>query len=183
MFPILDKYAYWKVLANFSRHPKTLVYVNELARVLAISKGLCSNIPRDLSQEGIFNCRRLGISHCYLHEENYLTYQLKRFVPIMQLHQAKLVSFIIDDNPETTSLAMYGSFATGRFSQYSDFDILHIGPKKYHGVLSTFEDALGAEINIISYRLGSWLDLKQKNEPFYQKIMKEHILLFGAEIP
>ena len=54
MFDLFGKYAYWKVIKYFALNPLKEVYVNELAKILNLSTGSCSQILRDLSLFGIF---------------------------------------------------------------------------------------------------------------------------------
>ena len=86
MFDIFGKYAYWKAIKYFALSPSTEVYVNELAKILNLSTGRCSQILRDMTLFGILEKKELGKAHYYKLKNNYLTNELKRFVGIYQIY-------------------------------------------------------------------------------------------------
>ncbi len=84
------------------------------------------------------------------------------------------------------SLAVYGSYASGNFDEKSDIDLLLISFKsKSHflNLIQNIEKYLSKEVNYEVFNLSKWQKIKKENEPFYQEIMRNHILLTGSELP
>ena len=183
MFDLFGKYAYWKVIKYFALNPSTEVYVNELAKILNLSTGRCSQILRDLSLFGILVKKDLGKAHYYNLNDNYLTNELKRFVGIYQIYDNEIVREIKNTYSDDISVALYGSYSKGDFTEKSDIDILVITQEKPKVDLKDLEEKLKVEINVEKFTVGQWLKLKKDKDPFYSLVMKNHILLHGGELP
>jgi len=183
MFDLFGRYAYWKVIKYFTLNPSTEVYVNELAKILNLSTGSCSQILRDLSLFGILEKKDLGKAHYYNINNNYLTNELKRFVGIYQIYENEIVKKITNTYFEDVSIALYGSYSKGDFIEKSDIDILVITQEKPKVDFKDLEEKLEVEINVEKFTIGQWLKLKKGKDPFYTLVMKNHILLYGSELP
>ena len=183
MFDLFGKYAYWKVIKYFAQNPSTEVYVNELAEILNLSTGSCSQILRDLSLFGILKKKDLGKAYYYYLNNNYLTNELKRFIGVYKIYENEIVREITDTYSEDISIALYGSYSKGDFTEKSDIDILVITQEKPKVDLKELEEKLEVEINVEKFTIGQWLKLKKEKDPFYTLVMKDHILLHGGELP
>jgi predicted nucleotidyltransferase len=179
---IFDKYAAWKILYYFALHPDSEFYTNELARKLKLSYGICSILLRKFERFGILTKRILGRAHYYRLKDGFLTMELKRFICISQIYEKKIVELILNKIPEVTSIVIYGSYANGTYLGKSDIDILLIAPKKITIDLSVIESRLGKEVTVQIFTLGQWLNMKKKNDGFYQMVVRNHILLHGGEL-
>ena len=179
---IFNKYAAWKILYYFSLHPDSEFYTNELARKLDLSYGICSILLRNFERSGILTKRILGRAHYYKLKDGFFNKELKRFIGISHIYEKKIVDLIIQKIPEVTSIAVYGSYADGTYLEKSDIDILLISPKKQNIDLSIIESRLGKEVTVQIFTVGQWLNMKKKNDGFYQMVIRNHILLFGGEL-
>ena len=183
MFDIFEKYAYWKVIKYFALHSTSDIYVNKLAREINLSSGMCSQILRDLVLFGILDMKKLGNAHYYKLKINYLTNELKRMIGIVQLYKNEIVDKINNTYSDDISIALYGSYSKGDFTEKSDIDILVITQEKPKVNLKDLEEKLKIEINVEKFTVGQWLKLKKEKDPFYTLVMRNHILLHGGELP
>ena len=183
MKDLFEKFVPWKILRYLSFHSTSGVYVQELARKLDLSAGMCSKVLKEFEAEGILRKRDLGKAHYYQLEDIYVTRALKRFVAAHLIHVSGLLDRLKDAFPGALSYALYGSFAKGDYIEKSDLDILVISPVKAKIDLKDIENAVGFEINITAMSLGQWSKLGKKNDPFYREVMSNHLLLDGGELP
>lgn len=177
---LFDKYSTWKLLRFFALNPSSEVYVNEIAKKIDISTGMCSNILRELETFGLLNKKVMGLAHYYKLSDNFLTNELKRFIGLFQIYEAGLVAKLKENNPSITSIALYGSYAKGDFIEGSDIDVLLITPDAIKPDINELESILDTNINIEAFSLGQWLKMKEKNEGFYKAVINNHILLDGG---
>jgi len=183
MFDFFAKYAYWKVLRYFALNSSSKVYVNELSHKLGLSAGMCSLILRELAASGILAKKELGNAHYYNLKENYFTTELKRFIGLFQIYRTGLVEKLKPDLSSPISIVLYGSYAKGDFTEESDIDILLITQERSQRDLMELEDTLDIEINIEKFTIGQWLKMKKEKVPFYDVVKRNHILLYGGELP
>ena len=182
MKKLFTKYAPWKILTHFAAHPDSEFYVNEIARKLNLSYGMCSISLRELQKNGWFTRRELGRAHYYRINDNYMTRKFKQFVSLHSIFESKLISEINKQMPGVISIVLYGSFADGTYSEKSDMDILIIAPAKTKPLLDKIEKALNTEINIQIFSLGQWIKMKDDNKGFYESVIRNHVLLYGGEL-
>ena len=184
MNELFDRYAYWRVLRYFALNSLEGVYVKELARKLELSAGICSQALRELENAGFLERTVLGQAHYYRLRESYLTTELKRFVGYFHIFHSGLVETLIDHSPSIATIALYGSYVRGDFSEDSDVDILVIGPRNARSTdLVPTEELLGAEVSLEQYSPGEWLKLKKQKDPYYSEVMRNHVILYGSELP
>ena len=79
---------------------------------------------------------------------------------------------------------MYGSHASGTYDRKSDIDILVISQQRKLNLdeIKKLEKKIGREIKIHSFSIGDWMRLKRRSDNFVMSVLKNHILLCGAEI-
>ena len=184
MVELLDRYVSWKILQYFVLHSSKEGYVKEIAKKLDLSTGIYSKTLRELLKLEVLEKRSLGLgqAHYYKLANNYIANELKRFIGLFTIHEAGLVNEIVKAFDGPTSIALYGSYATGKFNEKSDIDTLVIGSKKKKPNLHGIENKIGREINIQVFNIGKWLKMKKENDSFYTMVMKDHILLYGSEL-
>lgn len=182
MIEMFEKYAYWKIFQYFSSNPTKEVYVKGLSDEIDLSLGTCSTVLRDLEKMGILEMREMGQAHFYKLKDDYLTKEMKRFVALFILHQGKLIENLLDIDPQIISIALYGSFATGEFDERSDMDLLIISASKISIDTEDLNRELGYTIVILKMKLEEWIRLKEKDDPFYKEVKKDHIHLYGGRL-
>ncbi|MDF0591239.1 nucleotidyltransferase family protein [Candidatus Methanocrinis natronophilus] len=84
----------------------------------------------------------------------------------------------------STSLAVYGSFASGNLDEHSDLDLLVIGEESgvdWDRVLE-LESALGREAQLTVIPFYRWQALKSEGERFAESVLRNHVLIKGVEL-
>ena len=175
--------SYWKVLQYFCLHPSSEMYVNEVASRLGLSAGMCSRVLRDLKEIGMVEKEELGKAHYYHLVDNYITRTLKRYVGLVLIEKSGAAKSIVRTMPNTNSIVLYGSFVKGDFNEDSDIDLLIISNNKLNFNLDSEEAFLNHELSIQPLTIGKWMKLKKNKDPFYHEVIRNHIILYGAELP
>ena len=182
MQKLFKSYAPWKILSHYAIHPDSEFYVNQLARELDLSYGMCSITMRALHKKGWFTKQELGRAHYYRLSDNFMTREFKQFFSLHLIHESKLVDEIAKQVPGEISIVLYGSYADGTYSGKSDIDILIIAPGSTSIDLGRIERRLNREINPMIISLGQWLGMKDKNKGFYEMVVRNHVVLHGGEL-
>lgn len=159
--------------------------MQELARKLGLSAGMCSSVLKELEASAMVSSRELGKAHYYKLSDNYLTRALKQLVISHLISTSGLVNGLRELHPGALSMVLYGSYARGDYVEGSDLDILVIGPAGA-GTTSGFtrtEKELGIEVNVMVLGVGQWSQMGRKRDPFYREVMDCHVLLDGGALP
>ena len=183
MNELFDQYAYWKILRHFAMNPTRDIYVKELAKTLGISAGMSSTALRNMESWGLLTRRKVGQTHLYRLDDNYLTTGLKRFLGLFHIFQSPLGDIIKDQVGDFNTIALYGSFVRGDFAEDSDMDILVITQKRKRGLdHAALREAAGRQVSVEQFTVGQWLKLKEESDAFYLEVMRNHVVLEGAEL-
>ena len=182
MRELFEKYAPWKILRHFALNSGTEYHVKELARVLKMSPGTCSVMLRKFEADGILKSRKLGTGHFYRLDENYLTVEMKRFIGMSWIFETGMVDMFLKQNLEISSIALYGSYSDGNFTEKSDIDILIITSGNKSFEVDKLETKMKRTINTEVFTNGQWLSMKKANNAFYNTIINNHVLLHGGEL-
>ena len=182
MRELFEKYAPWKILRHFALNSGTEYHVKELARVLKMSPGTCSVMLRKFEADGILKSRKLGTGHFYRLDENYLTVEMKRFIGMSWIFETGMVDELLRQNSEINSIALYGSYSDGNFTEKSDIDILIITSGNKSFEVDKLETKMKRTINAEVFTNGQWLSMKKANNAFYKTIINNHVLLHGGEL-
>jgi len=174
------KFRGWKVLEFFLKTGEE-IHVKELARKLSISPQTATYYLKLYRKANILKERKKANLSLYSLKDNALTRQLKIFYMMDQIYPF-ILKFARKNN--ITSIALYGSHASGTFDKNSDIDLLLISQKKELDLseLKKLEEKIGKEVKIQVFSLGEWRSLKRKPNAFVQSVLSKHILLYGAEI-
>lgn len=182
MKELFEKYAPWKILRHIALNSGTEYHVKELARVLKMSPGTCSVMLRKFEADGILKSKKLGTGHFYRLDENYLTVEMKRFIGISWIYETGMANEFLKQYSEVNSIALYGSYSDGSFTEKSDIDILIITSSSKSFVVDKLETKMKRTINIEVFTNGQWLSMKKANNAFYKTIINNHVLLHGGEL-
>jgi len=157
------------------------VHVKKLARELNISPQTATYYLKFYRKVNVLKEKREANLLLYSLDDNALTRQLKIFYVLDQIYPF-ILRFANKNN--ITSIALYGSHASGTFDETSDIDLLLISQKRTFDLseLKKLERKTGKEVKIQVFSLGEWRSLKRKANSFVQSVLSKHILLYGAEI-
>ncbi len=185
MIELFEKYVDWKILAHFLEHPTSSFYVKEIARILDISPGSASSSLKRFKEWKLVKKEEKGQIHLYkLNNELVVVRELKTTFMLMQLHKIGIVDKLLKIDDNIISIALYGSYATGEHDEKSDLDVLLIAPSKpdLNEFIERIEKKLKRVVSIEIFSIGQWNKLRDREDPFYNNVMRNHILLYGGEL-
>lgn len=177
---MLSKYAELRVLSYFLENPTKDVYVRELSRVLHISPSTSNNALETFHEKNILKFHEKGRAHFYsLNNDSFLVKQLK-----ITYILSKMNSIPFEFAEEIVSIAVYGSYASGEFDEKSDLDLLIISQEKreYPQIYRKIADNLKVTVSSLVLTPFEWQELSRENKEFYIEVIKDHVLLYGAEL-
>ena len=185
MIELFEKYVDWKILAHFLGHPSQSFYVKEVARILDISPGSASSSLKRFKEWGLVEKEEKGQTHLYkLNNELAVVRELKTTFMLIQVQEIGFLDDLLKIDDTIISIALYGSSATGVYDENSDIDILLIAPKKLdlNEFIECMEQKLKRVVSIEVFSIGQWTKLKDREDPFYNNVMMNHILIYGGEL-
>jgi hypothetical protein len=174
------KFRGWLVLEYFLRTCRE-VHVKELARELNISPYTASYYLRFYGKEGILSEKRKGNLALYSLSDNSLVRNLKKFYIVGKIYP---IFKRLCKKKGVISAAIYGSYASGTYDEYSDIDLLLISQEKqsFKDIIKKLENITDREVNITIFSVGEWRKLKRNKNDFAMAVISNHILLCGAEL-
>ena len=180
---LFNSYAYWNVLARLSDDDAARGHVQQIARKTGLSAGMTSRVLRELERMGMVDKEKSGNMHLYSLKPGYMTTEIKRVVFLAGLYDSGLVKNLLDQNEGIISIALYGSRARGDSMAGSDIDLLVIAPPSAAPDVAVPSKRTGLDINITTLSTGEFLRRKKDDKPFYNEVLRNHILLYGSELP
>lgn len=178
------KFKGWRVVEFFLEHPNTTTYTSEITQKLNISKSTASTYLAAYARERLFNARKTGNVLSYaLNNDLPAVKALKKFYFLQKLGETGFVQkFAASNNP--VSLALYGSCASGEYSERSDADILAITQNKTLDptLIKWLENKIKKEAGVQAYTQGEWRKMVREGSSFALSVRKNHVLLYGAEL-
>lgn len=179
-----QKFRGWKALEFFLENPNASSHTNEIARRIALGKSTISTYLTIYARDGLLNKRKTGNLISYsLNNESYVVKALKKFYVLQKLGETGFVQKFASYN-QPVSLVLYGSYASGEYTEHSDVDILAISQSKRldQPLLNKLEKALKKEVNLEVYAQGEWRKMVRAERTFAVSVKKNHVLLYGAEL-
>lgn len=176
------KFKGWDVLEFFLANPNTKIHINKLARELKIGPQTSIRYLRLYEAENILESESIGnVVQFSLSNEYPLVKELKRLYINLLLHDYNFVNNFTQSNPGIISLLLYGSHASGEYSEKSDIDLLVISQKKEIDITTVkqLEKQLNKEVQVSVYSIGEWRKLTKRDDPFVKSVLSKHILLYG----
>jgi predicted nucleotidyltransferase len=177
----MRKFVGFRVLEWFLVHPSEEVHLNEFARALEISPGSAKEYCDRLAEDGLIRERAMGNLRLFrLNREDFAAREILR-----AYHVLRLKDLGIDRIAEgCTSLAVYGSFASGNLDERSDLDLLVIGEESDvdRDRILELESALGREAQLTVIPFYRWEAMKNEGDRFAESVLRDHILITGVEL-
>ena len=118
-----------------------------------------------------------------LKSDNSMVAPLKKAYGIAFVMSSKPKVVLLEIDPNIISLALFGSYAEGSFDEKSDIDFLVVTQTKkgsFVPAIDQLEDRLQKEVNISIFKLSEWRAMAKKGDAFYNRIVENHILLYGS---
>ncbi len=181
MLTSFRKFVGIKVLEYFLKYPTEETYLKELAKKLQISPRSVKIYCDIFDNEGIIIREIKGNLHIFkTNNDNFRVREMKR---------AYFINLLADLNvekiaEECASIAIYGSHASGTYDEKSDIDILIIGDEKNvkRELVVDIMNRLDKEVQLNVISIIKWEILKKENDHFVKNIIRNHVLIKGAEL-
>lgn len=115
-----------------------------------------------------------------LNNDDPVVRELKRSGMVLLLREQG----VTDLAPNATSLAVYGSSASGTYDEKSDIDILIIGEEQevVFDRVPAIEKETGHELQVTVIPYYRWEEKKRSGDRFAASILAHHVLLAGADL-
>ena len=168
-----------RILSWFLEHPNEKVHFKDLCRKLKLSplsvKTYCEQF---INRDWILEERKANLRFFYLNIRSYVVKAMKRTWFLENLRHMG-VDKIVPEN--IISFALYGSHASGEYTEKSDIDLLVIGRKEQvnYANVKILEEKMHKEIQITVIQLNRW-EKNKKTDPFILSVLKNHVLLTGT---
>ncbi len=175
------KFVGYKILEYFLLNPTKKTYLNELAKKLNISSRSIKIYCDIFEKDGLINREIKGNMHLFsTNNENFRIIELKRAFFINILGEIGIDNISKDD----TTIAIYGSHASGTFDEKSDIDIIVLGNEKQINRENVVKimDKIGKEIQLNIIPMVKWEKMKKENNAFVKSVIRNHVLIKGAEL-
>ncbi len=175
------KFVGFKVLEFFITYPSVVVHLKELSRKIGISPGSAKTYCDIFERDGILRAKRKGnLRMITLNNSDFAVRELKKAYYAVLLKELGIEK--IAEN--CTSLAIYGSFASGNFDEKSDLDILIIGEERNvnKDFVLELQEKLGREIQLTVMPYYIWEKMKREGDKFTESVLRNYILIKGAEL-
>jgi len=171
---VFGKFVGFKVLEFFIRNPLREIHLKGLSRELKISSRSAKIYCDLFEDEGFLVSERTG--------------NLRIFV-VKEFKKAYFAVFLKEAGIEKlcegcSSLAVYGSFASGEFDEKSDLDLLAIGDKKCvdFSLLGKIEAKMERNIQITVLPFYKWKKLRKVGDGFAENVLRKHVLVKGVPL-
>jgi predicted nucleotidyltransferase len=165
-----------QVLAFFFLNAKKSLYLKELSDQLNIDNGNLSRYLNSLVSEGVLKATEEGRQKYFSVNTSYpVLTELKKMLAINVLPE-HILRETFSKIKGLEKAYLFGSYASGKFNDKSDLDILLIGshdPIAVRRELTPLQKRLGREINAIDYTNAEYEKKRKEKGGFLDKVMKE----------
>jgi uncharacterized protein len=184
LIELFREYVKWKILAHFLANPNTAFHIKQLARILSVSPASVSNAVKLFEEEGLLSKEEKGLAHIYmLNADHQVIAPLKKAYGIAFVLSSKPKVKFLEIDSNIISLALFGSYANGSFDEKSDIDFRVVTPTKKEILIKAakrMEEELQKEVSISVFKLSEWRTMAKKGDAFYERIIENHIPLYGS---
>jgi len=178
---VFGKFVGFRVLEFFIRNPLREIHLKELSRELKISSRSAKIYCDLFEKEGFLASERKGnLRILRLKNGDFAVKELKKAYFAVFLKEAGIEGLC----GGCSSLAVYGSFASGEFDEKSDLDLLAIGDKKCvdFSLLGKIEAKMGRNIQITVLPFYKWKKLRKAGDGFAKNVLRKHVLVKGVPL-
>lgn len=189
MIALFEKYVDWKILGLFLANPGTEYHVKEISRRLGVSPASVSHAMKHFEDMGYLIKEEKGLAHIYhLNKEHPVMISLKKAYGIALIQSTEPVEAFLAADPNIVSFALYGSYADGSFDEHSEVEFVAVAPsavdkfsntRKFSEVRKAIEEKIHRPVAIFVATMSIWSAMKGANDPMYNKILNNHILIYG----
>jgi predicted nucleotidyltransferase len=189
MIELFEKYVDMKILGLFLGNPDSEFHVKEIGRKLNISPASASHAVKYFAECGYLMKEEKGLAHLYrLNVAHPIIVSMKKAYGMALVLSANPIELFLSADANIVSFALYGSYADGSFDDHSEIDFLIVAPsavdkfsnsRKLSDSRKLLEEKLGRPVSLFVATMSIWSTMKSTNDPMYNKILENHILIYG----
>jgi predicted nucleotidyltransferase len=169
-----------QILAFFFLNTKRSLYLKELADILDIDKGNLSRYLSSLVSEGVIKADISGRQKYFsLDNSYYLLSELKKMIS-SEINLESSLRDLLSGVSGLEKAYIFGSYASGKFKDSSDIDLLLVGSHDLIAVrqkLALLQKHSGRDINIVDYSPREYQEKLNEPGEFLYKISQEPKLI------
>ncbi len=179
------KFKGWETLEFFLKNPNSKIHIKGLARTLKISPQTSERYLNLYKKQGILKEEKVANSRLFsLNNEDFLVKELKKTWFLLTLKQSGFIKKLLEKNKDITTLAVYGAYASGEFTEHSDIDVLVVTQQKKVDMdaFRKLEEDADKKVDVTKLTLGEWRNLVKKGDSFAGSVLRNNILLEGGRL-
>jgi len=178
------KFKGWVILEFFLTHPSTKIHLKELVRTLRVSPRTALIYLKTFKKDKILTEEKVGnLTIFSLNNELPPVRALKRAHFLLTLNELEFPETFLKENVGVVSFALYGSYADGSHDEKSDIDFLVIKRGDVDkSPFNTVENQMKKDVLVTCMSPVEWRRKAEERDTFYLNVVKNHILLSGADL-
>lgn len=164
-----------KLLSYFFLNPGESLYVNELARNLALDKRNLVKKIKELETEKLLKSQDRGNLKLYSINKDYPLYNEYRQIVLKTIGFEENLKNAIKDVEGIKGAYIYGSYAKDKMDAHSDIDLLVVGNQSITSLqknLNELQKATNREINVVNMDEKEFKKKIKNKDPFITGILK-----------
>lgn len=165
-----------QILIFFFLNPKKSLYLKQLSDQLDLDNGNLSRYLNSLVVNGILSAREEGRQKYFSLNPNYpVLMELKKMITLNAGPEI-LLKEILSKNDDLKKAYIFGSYASGKFNDKSDLDIMLIGNHNSINIrreIIKLQKQFGREINTIDYTEDEYNKKIKEKDGFLSKVLAE----------
>lgn len=179
-----NKFAGWKVLGHFLAMPNSSIHIKGLSKKLGVSPNTAQSYMNIYEKAGVLLSEKVANSKQFrLNNEDFLAAEMKRLWIFMHLKEMKFAEKMADKNPAMSTLALFGAFASGNYTEHSDIDMLAISQSSIDdSPIKEMEKNLGRQADLTKMPPAKWRQMVKSQNKFASSVTKNHVILWGSEL-
>ncbi len=168
-----------KLLDYYFLNPEAQVYINELARILALDPKNTETKLKELEKEGLFKSEFRGKQRYFFLAKDNPVLEHYRQIFLRTYGIEKRLKDILSNIKGLKEAYLFGSYASNKMDSSSDIDLLAIGT---HSVLelqrfiTKLQKDTGREFNVINLSPKEFEKKKKDKDPFINGVLKTQII-------
>lgn len=168
-----------KILQYFFLNKNAKHYINELARILELDPKNTNSKLKEFEKKGFLKSEFIGRQRYFFLNKDFSL--LKQYEEIFLKTQGvqNSISELVKKDKQIKEAYIFGSYAGGKFDDFSDIDIMLVGDHSSLGVQKKVLDIqkfIGREINIVNFDSIEF-NKKKNKDPFVINALKNSIKL------
>ena len=165
-----------ELLKIFSLNPESSFHINELSRRTGFSPRGVEKELKNLLSGGILKKEVFGNQHRYqLDTQSPISGEIRGIIIKTVGVADRIRAALIPVEDEIDLAFIYGSFAAGDYSNYSDVDLFIVGDLsgiRLAELLGPVQNEIGRPVNISQFSLDEYRQRKELNDHFISKVFQ-----------